>query len=210
LKPKIYHLPPMMDSYQWWRAPMSDQMKIDAALANLEADKFSLRMVDAIKNHISGLENELEVVRGLHSIAIRDLNRVELSNWRLEGELKKLNAKIHALLKANVLTEKAYAGLTVVALKTGAFFVVSKKFAGPALQRVIADLKSGKLQSQCVDAAAKLYALLKEIMPTRSTLREMTAYADKLGEYLAVAQKYGGAQLEKASAYLATLNKTAA
>ena len=200
----------MMDSYQRWRAPMSDQMKIDAALANLESAKFSLRTVDAIKDHISGLENELEIVRGLHSSAIHDLKRIEFTNWRLEGELKKLNAKIYALLKANVLAEKAYTELTVAALKTGAYFEASKKFAGPALQQVMADLKSGKLQSQCVDAAAKLYALLKEIMPTRSTLREMTAYAHKLGEYLAVAQKYGGAQLEKASAYLATLNKTAA
>ena len=74
----------------------------------------------------------------------------------------------------------------------------------------MADLKSGKLRSQCVEAAAKLHSSLKEIMPTQSTLREMTAYGHRTAEYLAVAKKYLGAQLEKASAYLATLHKTTA
>ena len=41
---------------------MSEKMKIDVALANLEAGKFSFRMVDAIKDHISRVENELAVV----------------------------------------------------------------------------------------------------------------------------------------------------
>jgi hypothetical protein len=190
--------------------PMSDKMKIEAALANLEAGKFSFRMADAIRDHISSLENELDVVRGLHGSAICDLKRTELANWRLEGELKKLNATIYALLRANLLTENAYAAMTFVAMKMGEYFEVSKKYAAPALEQVMADVKSGKLQSQCVDAAAKLYALLKEIMPTQSARREMTAYAHKTGEYLVVAIKRGGAQLEKASAYLATLHKTAA
>jgi len=189
---------------------MSDQMKIDVALANLEGGNFSFLMIDAIKDHIRGLENEVELVRGLHGSATRDLNRIEFTNWRLEEDLKKLNAKIYVLLKANLLTEKACAGLTVVALKTGAYFEVSKKFAEPALQQVMADVKSGKLQSQGADAAAKIYALLKEIIPTQSTLEEMKPYAQKSGEYFAVAWKFVAAQLEKASAYVATLNKTAA
>jgi len=189
---------------------MSDQMKIDVALANLEGGNFSFLMIDAIKDHIRGLENEVELVRGLHGSATRDLNRIEFTNWRLEEDLKKLNAKIYVLLKANLLTEKACAGLTVVALKTGAYFEVSKKFAEPALQQVMADVKSGKLQSQCADAAAKTYALLKSIMPTQDTVEEMKPYAQKSGEYFAVAWKFVAAQLEKASAYVATLNKTAA
>ena len=175
---------------------MSEQMKIDVALANLEAGNFSFLMIDAIKDHIRGLENELELVRGLHGSAMRDLKRIEFTNWRLEEELKKLNAKIYLLLKANLLTEKAYAGLTVVALKTGAYFAVSKKFAEPALQQVMADVESGKLQSQGVDAAAKIYALLKEIMPTQSTVEEMKPYAQKSGEYFAVAWKFAAATFE--------------
>lgn len=189
---------------------MSDKMKINVALANLEAGKFSFRMVDAIKDHISSLENELEVVRGQHDSAILDLKRQELANWRHENELRRLNAQVYALLRANLLTEKAYGGMTLVVMKMGEYFEVSKKFAEPTLERAMAELKTGKLQSQCVDAAAKLYALLKEIMPTQDALRKMTPYAHKTGEYLAVAQKYVSAQLEKASAYLATLHKTAA
>ena len=157
---------------------MSEQMKIDVALANLEAGNFSFRMIDAIKDHIRGLENELELVRGLHGSAIRDLKRIEFTNWRLK-RAEEAQRQVYLLLKANLLTEKAYAGLTVVALKTGAYFAVSKKFAEPALQQVMADVKSGKLQSQGVDAAAKIYALLKEIMPTQSTVEEMKPYAQK-------------------------------
>ena len=189
---------------------MSDKMKINVALANLEAGKFSFRMVDAIKDRISGLENELEVVRGLHDRAIRDLKLQEIANWRLEAELRKLNAKIYALLEANLLTEKAYAGMSFAATKMGAYFEVSKKFAAEALARVMADVKSGALQSKCLDAAAKIYALLKEITPTQGALEGMKPYVHKTGEYLEVAWKFVAAQLTKVSAYLATLHKTAA
>jgi hypothetical protein len=200
----------MMAAHQRWSVPMSDKMKIDAALANLETGKFSFRMIDAIKEHISSLESELEAAHGMHDNAIGDLKLQKIANWRLEGELTKLNAQIYALLRANLLTENAHAGGTFVAMKMGAYFEVSKQFAAAAVERVMADVKSGKLQSQCVDAAAKLYASLKEIMPTQSTLNEVKPYARKLGEYLAVVQKHLGVQLEKVTAYLATLNKTAA
>lgn len=186
---------------------MSDKMKIDVALANLEAGKFSFRMVDAIKDHISGVENELAVVRDLHASASRDLKQRELANWRLESELRKLNAQIYALLRANILTEKAYAGMSFAAIKMSANVEVAMKFAAAALERVIADLKSGKLQSQCLDAAAKIYALLKAIMPTQSTLEVMKPYAQKTGESLTVAWKFVAAQVAKASAYLATFHK---
>ena len=52
---------------------MPNEMKIDAALADLEAGKFSFRMVDAIKNHVQRLESELEVTRSLHASAVREL-----------------------------------------------------------------------------------------------------------------------------------------
>jgi len=188
---------------------MSDKMKIDVALANLESGKFSFQMIDAIKEHIGGLENELEVVRGLHDSAVRDLKLQEIANWRLEGELRKLNAQIYAVLRANLLTQKTYAGMTFVAMKMGAYFEASRKIAAPALEQVTADLKTGKLQSQCVDAAAKLYALPREIMPAQSAYRELTPYAHKLGKYLAVSKKSVGVQLDKASAYLVNLRKTA-
>ena len=189
---------------------MSEKMKIDVALANLEAGKFSFLMVDAIKDHISRVENELAVVHGLHASAILDLKRQELANWRHENELRRLNAQIYALLRANVLTEKAYAGMAFAVVKMRPYFEVAMKFAAAALAQVIADVKSGKLQSQCVDSAAKIYALLKPIMPTQSTLEEIKPYAHKTGEYLAVAWKFVAAQSAKASAYLATLHKNVA
>jgi len=189
---------------------MSNKMKIDVALANLEAGKFSFKMIDAIKDHISSLENELEVVRGLHDSAIRDLKQQEFANWKQEGELRRLNARIYALLKANMLTEKVYGGITPVVMKMGEYFEASMKFAGATLERAMADLKAGSLKSQAADSNAKIYALLKETMPAKSALREMTPCANRMGEYLEVFRKHADAYLDKASAYLSTLHKTAA
>jgi len=181
---------------------MSDKMKIDVALTNLEAGKFSFGMVDAIKDHISGLENELELARGRHDSVIGDIKLQQIANWRLEGELTKLNAQIYALLRANILTEKAYGGVAFVGMKTGEYAEVARKYAAAALEQVIADLKSGKLQSQLVDSSAKIYVLLREIMPTKSALRELTPYANKAGEYAEVARKFAGAALERTIADL--------
>jgi hypothetical protein len=43
---------------------MSGKMKIDRAVTNLAAGNFSFQMVDAIKDHIGKLENELGVANG--------------------------------------------------------------------------------------------------------------------------------------------------
>jgi len=64
-------------------------------------------------------------------------------------------------------------------MKSSEYDEVARKYAAAALEQVIADLKSGKLQSQLVDSSAKIYALLREIMPTKSALRELTPYANK-------------------------------
>ncbi len=188
---------------------MSDKMKIDVAVANLEAGKFSFRMVDAIKGHISSLEGELEVVRGLHASALADFKRQELTAWRQEGELRKLNGTIYALLKANILTETAYEGLTSALTKIAAYVEASRKSAKPSLERAMADLKSGKWQSRAADATAKVSVLLTEILPTKSAL-EKSPYASKAVAYLELLKRYAWAYLEKASAYLSTLHKTAA
>jgi hypothetical protein len=188
---------------------MSNEMNVQAALAKLEAGKFSFQMVDAIKNHVSKLENELEVARSLHASAIRELKLQEYANWRLEGELRKLNGKIYALLKANMLTEKAYREMTTVVVKGGEFFDVSKKFAGFALERATAYLKSGKLQSQLIDAKAKLLELLEANMPTEKDLREMRLQAVKAGEHIDPLKKRIASFAQKATAYLSTLHKSA-
>jgi len=100
--------------------------------------------------------------------------------------------------------------LTPYANKIGEYVEVSRNFAWAILERAIADLRSGKLQSQLVDLSAQIYALLKQIMPTKSALRELTPYANKTGECLVVLKKYVRAYVEKALAYLSTLHKTAA
>jgi len=151
----------------------------------------------------------LEVARSLHASAIRELKLQEYANWRLEGELRKLNARIYTLLKANVLMERADREMTRFVVKSGEFFGVSKKFAGVALERATAYLKTGKLQSQLIDANAKIYELLKANMPTEKDLREMKPYAVKLGEYFEVLKKHIASSVEKAMAYLSTLYKSA-
>jgi len=42
-------------------------------------------VVDAIKDHISGLENELKLARGRHDGVIGDLKLQQIANWRLEA-----------------------------------------------------------------------------------------------------------------------------
>lgn len=189
---------------------MSEKMKLDVAVANLEAGKFSFRMVDAIKGHINSLESELEVVRSLHASGLVDFKRQELTAWRQEVELRKLNATIYALLRANMLTEKAYERFTSGLTKMAEYFEVSRKFAEASLERAMADLKSGRFKTQAAAASAKIHTLLKETLPTKDALEKMTPYATKAVEYLEVFKKYVGAYLEKASAYLSTLHRTAA
>jgi hypothetical protein len=147
---------------------MASKMEIEFALSDLEAGKFSFRMVDAIKEHVDKLENELEVVRSLHADAISDLRRQELTNWRLEGEVRKLNAKIYALLKANMLTETAIREMTAVAIKMAEFLRLAKKHAAPTANMLM-----------------------------ERAFKEMTPLAIKMGGYLRVAKKPVGASLEK-------------
>ena len=49
---------------------MASNMEIELALTNLEAGKFSFRMVDAIKDRLEKLENEVTLLRGLHGAAM--------------------------------------------------------------------------------------------------------------------------------------------
>lgn len=186
---------------------MSNEMKINAALANLEAGKFSFQMVDAITEHVRKLETELDAARSLHADIVHELKRQQYANWRLEGELRKLNAKIYAVLKANILTEIAYREMTFVATKIGEYFDVFKKSAGATLDRSIADLQSGKLQSRVVEESGRLYSKLKANMPTDEALQATTPYIEKYQDSL---KKHLGASLEKAAAYISTLKKTPA
>lgn len=167
---------------------MASKMEIELALANLEAGKFSFRMVDAIKEHIDRLENELNVVRGLHASAVNDLRRQELAAWRLEGELKNLNAKIYALLKANMLTEQAFRGMAAVAVKMREYLQVVKEQASPKAimltEQAFRGTAAAAIKMGEFLQVAKKYALPKAIMLADQAFRGMTAAAIKIGEYL--------------------------
>jgi hypothetical protein len=187
---------------------MPGEMKIDAALADLEAGKFSFRMVDAIKNHVQRLESELEVTRSLHASAVRDLKLQEYANWRLERKVTSLNARIQALLSANKLTEEAYRMMRPIAIEVGKYLSASLECAGAGLEIATANLKSGKFQSQLVGAFSSLREALRSIAPTEKTFQEIRPYAMKLGESLQVLERHAATTIARATAYLSNLNKT--
>lgn len=210
---------------------MATEMEIQTALANLEAGKFSFRMVDAIKDRIATLESELSSVSVLHADAVKDLRQREFTISRLEAELRKANASVHALLKANALTE-----LTVRETKRGAVMIrdyvpVAREHTVALSKKTIAflssvDLKAEfeklKVNPQAQKALAWLAALdltaewnkLKAHPLTEKALRELQSLFAKAQavakQYAPGAQKQISALVEKVSAYIAQLNKKAA
>lgn len=186
---------------------MPNMMKIDMALINLEAGKFSFQMVDAIKEHVARLENELEVLRAQHTDVLHDLKRQEYANWRLEGEVRKLNARIRVLVKLDRLAEKASRGSATMILTLKAFSINSVQFAKSAFGQAIDDLESGRLESRLVAANSKIRAVLEANLPSQQAARAMASNA---GENITILGKRLGNFLEKAAAYLSTLSKTAA
>jgi hypothetical protein len=189
---------------------MADEMEIELALAHLEAGKFSFRMVDAIKNHVDKLENELAATRSQHASAVDDARRFELANWRLEAELTKLNAKIHALLKANALTELAVRTMAALAAKTAEFLEVLKKDGLPKA-KALAETAIREVTPVVVKASKTAVRELTPIVQKAAKMaaREMEPVAAKAGEYLQIAKKQAGVSFEKASAYLSNLHKSA-
>jgi hypothetical protein len=184
----------------------SREMNIDLALANLEAGKFSFRMVDAIKDHIDKLETELNVARGLHTRTIRELKLRDYANCRLEAELKKLNVKIFALLRANLLTEKTCRQTAAFAIQMAEYFKAFRKYVGTSLETTIADVRDGKFSFQMADVKDQVevlrglltHALLKANVLTRKAYREMTPLAIKTSEFFETS-RYSGASLEIAA-----------
>ena len=193
---------------------MSSKMTIELALANLEAGKFSFRMIDAIKDHVERLENELKVVQNLHADAINDLRQREIANWRLESDLKRANEKIYAVLRANALTEKSFEMLGALRIKLGEFVQLVRNEAIPTAHML---LKAGYREMKPVAAkaveylgVAKAVALPKAKIWIHRGFQEMKPVASQLVEGLKIAGKDAWLSLEKATAYLLALRKTGA
>ena len=134
---------------------MATNTEGERALADLEAGKFSFPMVDSIRDHVNQLDAELQRVRtelqrvnSLHEGAVNQLRQQEFTILRLEGELRKLNARLYALLKANVLTEAALRETKRGAVKFVEFLPVARKHAEESSKAALAYLSTIDLQAK--------------------------------------------------------------
>lgn len=186
---------------------MSNKMKIDVAMDNLTAGKFSFQMIEAIQEHVARLEREIEVSRACHAEAIWELKRQEFVSWRLEAETRKLNAKIHALLRANAIADVLCRESARLWAKSAAFAGRSADVALRGVEQAAADIKSGKTQADLTRAAATLRAFIAEHAPTEQEILRMTARVEPCLEAM---KKRVGSSLEKTAAYVSHLKKTTA
>ena len=160
---------------------MATKTEGERALADLEAGKFSFPMVDAIRDHVNKLETELQRVSTLHDGAVNQLRQQEYTILRLEAELRKVNARLYALLKANILTEIALRETKRGAVKFVEFLPVARKHAEEGSKAALAYLST-------------------------IALRETKRGAVKFVEFLPVARKHAEEGSKAALAYLSTID----
>ncbi|MBG0798590.1 hypothetical protein IYX23_13005 [Methylocystis sp. L43] len=213
---------------------MATNTQGERALADLEAGKFSFPMVDSIRDHVNQLDAELQRVRtelqrvnSLHEGAVNQLRQQEFTILRLEGELRKLNARLYALLKANVLTEAALRETKRGAAKFVELLPVARKHAEEGSKAALAYLSTIDLQAKV--EAVKTHPLTEKTLAwlanldlraewtklkthplTTKAVSELQSALLKAKENLPVVQKRIAALVEKASAYIAELQKKAA
>lgn len=179
------------------------------ALADLAAGKFSFEMVDAIKDHVGALETdlarvttEMERVSALHARAVNESRQQEYRISRLEGELRTLNARVYALLKANAVTQTALDAAKRGAVSFVEFLPVARYYAEAGSKATLAYLAS-------IDFKSKFEAL-KAHPTTEKARREIERLAEKLVEYLPVARERAEEASKQALAYLSTTGLPAA
>lgn len=221
---------------------MSTKPEGERALDDLEAGKFSFEMVDAIRDHMNTLTSELQDVRAelqrvgaLHERAVNQTRQHEYTISRLEAELRKLNARLYDLLKANALTEVALReanALIKIGLREGkrgaAKFVeylpVARDYAEAGLKNALAylstvDVKGKFEKAKAHPATEKTLAWLAELdlraewtklkahPLTKKVGSELQPALLKARDYLPVAKKQVIAAAEKAGTYIADLHK---
>ncbi|PPC96972.1 MAG: hypothetical protein CTY36_11555 [Methylocystis sp.] len=213
---------------------MATNTEGERALADLEAGKFSFPMVDSIRDHVNQLEaelqrarTELQRVNSLHEGAVNQLRQQEFAILRLEGELRKLNARLYALLKANVLTEIALREVKRGAVKFVELLPVARKHAEEGSKAALAYLSTIDLRAKV--EAVKAHPLTEKTLAwlanldlraewtklkthplTTKALSELRPVLLKAKDYLPVVQKRIAALVEKATAYISELQKKAA
>lgn len=181
---------------------MASNIDIELALSDLDAGKFSFRVVEAIKDHVSRIESELQTVSDSHARAMNDLRQQEYAIGRLEADLRKANGRVYALMKANALTEIFVREAKAAAIKSGEYLKLGAKLSAAALEKAPAYLAS-------LDLPGK-FRTVKAHPATEQALRETRLVLLKAQENLPVARKHAAATVEKASAYIAALHKKAA
>jgi hypothetical protein len=146
---------------------MTQEMQIDVALANLEAGKFSFRTADAIRTHIEKLERELATARDSELDLGRKLQLREYANARLEAELRKSNATIHALLRANKLTETACTYTAVLAEEAKKSLEAFAQYAAQSSKRAAILLSDEKfwlgMRQRAERAGEKIAAAVRDL-----------------------------------------------
>jgi hypothetical protein len=179
------------------------------ALADLAAGKFSFEMVDAIEDYAGALETdlervtmELERVSALHERALNQARQQEYKISRLEGELRALNARVYALLKANAVTQTALDAAKRGVASVGEYLPVAKDYAVAGSKQTLAYLAT-------VDFKGKFEALMAH-PATEKALREIERLAARFVEYLPVARKHAEEGSKKALVYLSTVGLPAA
>ncbi|HEY8212571.1 MAG TPA: hypothetical protein VIG36_00340 [Methylocystis sp.] len=224
---------------------MATKTEGERALADLAAGKFSFEMIDAIKDHVSALDSELlrvstelQRVSALHERAVNETRQQEYTISRLEADLRKLNARVYALLKANALTEitlrqaNAFMAIALREAKRGvATFVeylpVARDYADAGLNSALAylstvDVKGKFEKAKAHPATQKALAWLADLdlraewtklkthPLTTKAVSELQSALLKAKDNLPVVQKRIAALVEKATAYIAELQKKAA
>jgi hypothetical protein len=221
---------------------MATKTEGERALADLAAGKFSFEMVDAIKDHVSALDSELQRVStelqrvsALHERAVNETRQQEYTISRLEADLRKLNARVYALLKANALTEitlrqaNAFMAIALREAKRGVatfieYLPVARDYAETGLKNALAylatvDVKGNFEKAKAHPATQKALAWLADLdlraewtkLKTHPLTQKAWSEAQpallKAKDYLPVAKKQVIAAAEKTAAYIADLHK---
>ncbi len=221
---------------------MATKTEGERALADLAAGKFSFEMVDAIKDHVSALDSELlrvstelQRVSALHERAVNETRQQEYAISRLEADLRKLNARVYALLKANALTElalrqaNAFMAIALREAKRGAatfieYLPVARDHAEAGAKSALAylstvDVKGAFEKARAHPATQKALAWLADLdlraewkkLKTHPLTQKAWSEAQpallKAKDYLPIAKKQVVAAAEKTAAYIADLHK---
>jgi hypothetical protein len=158
---------------------MANKMDIEAALAQLEAGKFSFRMIDSIKEHIEKGESELNVIRDMHATAMREIAIKDYAIYRLECELIKTNTRLNNTIRANALVEKSLHALNICGSKLNTYLYELKEQIIYFYEKATSP-ETISMANDYVDAMKKQSIALYEKVTSPETVSMVNNYIDVL------------------------------